>query len=92
MYYCSIFFKDLTNHGVILCEFLRNTPVVGNFEKILLRKLRKMHDFSIFFKRFNEVCDNFSRVWTKNAICWKFVKIYEISQNISLGKLRKSLF
>ena len=50
-----------------------------NFEKGFLRKLLKMHDFSIFFKRFNELCVNFSHVWTKNANCreilrkfWKF--------------------
>ena len=33
-----------------------------------------MHDFNIFFKRFNELCGNFSRVWTKNTNCWKFLR------------------
>ena len=51
-------------------------PVSGeeDFSKILknvLRKSRKMHYFSIFFKKFNKPCVKFLRVWTKNT-SWKF--------------------
>ena len=47
------------------------------FSKNFLRKFRKMNSFSIFFKRFNKPCVNFSRVWTKNTTCWKFWENFE---------------
>ena len=33
-----------------------------------------MHYLSIFFKRFNKACVNFSRVRTKNAKCWEILR------------------
>ena len=53
-----------------LLEILRK---FRNFRKILLRKLRKMNDFSVFFKRFNELYGNILRLWTKMQ-CRKFFK------------------
>ena len=38
------------------------------FWKNFLRKLLKMHHFSIFFKKFNKLCVNYSRFWTKHAL------------------------
>ena len=49
----------------------------GNFPKNLLRKLRKMHYFSRFFKKFNKPSVNFLRVWRKNTIVGHFEKIFE---------------
>ena len=46
--------------------------ILRKFSKDFLRKLRKMHYFSIFFKKFNKPRVNFLFVWTKNANCWKF--------------------
>ena len=67
-----------------ICEIFRN------FRKIFLRKLRKIHYFSVFFKRFNELCGNFSPVWTKMQIVGNFSKIFQkISKNF-LGKLLKT--
>ena len=66
---------------LIYRSFGRKTQLFGNFKKIFSRKLRKMHDFSIGFKRFYEVCAKFSRVWTKSANCWEilrnFLKIFD---------------
>ena len=36
-----------------------------------------MHYFSIFFKKINKQCINFSRVWTKNTNCWEILKIFD---------------
>ena len=51
----------------------------GHFLKLsknFLRKLRIMHYFSIFFKKFNK--PNFFRVWKKNAICWEILRKFRI--------------
>ena len=68
------FSKNLTKNALRLFEFGRKTQVIENFETIFLRKFRKMHDFRIFFKRFNEVSGKFSRVLTKNANCWEILR------------------
>ena len=51
-----------------------------NFRKIsknLLWKLLKMHYFSIFFKKVNKACVNFSLVWTKNTNFGEILKNFE---------------
>ena len=53
-----------------------------NFRKVakrFLKKIAKMHYFSIFFKP----CVTFSRVWMKNKYCW------EILRHFSMTFLRK---
>ena len=57
-------------HGRIQDFFEGNT--VRKFSKSFLRKLRKMHYFCIFFKKFKKPCVNFLRLWTKNTMYWKF--------------------
>ena len=49
-----------------------------------------MHDFSVFFKRFNEFCGNFSRDWTKMKIVENFEKIFQKFSKIFCGKLLKT--
>ena len=46
--FLHIFQKNLTNHALIFCAIGRKSQFVGNFEKIFLRKLRKMDDFSVY--------------------------------------------
>ena len=53
---------------VNLLEILRNV------RKIFLRK---MHAFCVFFKRCNELCGNFSPVWTKMQIVGNVSKIFQ---------------
>ena len=48
-----------------------------------------MHDFSVFFKRVNELCGNFSRVWTKIQILENFEKIFQKFSKGFLGTLLK---
>ena len=45
-----------------------------------------MHYLSIFLKRFNKSCANFSRVLTKNAVLGNFEKILKIFDENSLEK------
>ena len=49
-----------------------------------------MHDFSVIFKRFNELDGNFSRVWTKMQIVENFEKIFQNFSNNFLGQLLKT--
>ena len=58
MHYFSIFFKSLTKHALIFRVFGRKTLIVvkfwenfRKFAKDFLRKLPKMHSFSIFFQK-----------------------------------------
>ena len=60
-----------------LDEKVNFLEIFRNFRKIFLRKLRKIHDFSVFFKRVNELCGNFSRVWTKMQIVENFEKNFQ---------------
>ena len=46
------------------------------FNKIL-KKIAKMHDLSIFFKKFNKPWVDFSLVWTKNANCWEILQVFD---------------
>ena len=57
-----------------------------NFLKNCLWKLLKKHYFSIFFKKVNKPCVNFSRVWTKNAY---FLEILRKFPKDFVRKLRK---
>ena len=66
-----------------LDEKVNLLEILRNFRKIFLRKLRKIHDFSVFFKRLNELCGNFSPDWTKMQIVGHFSKFF-------LGKLLKT--
>ena len=50
-----------------------------------------MQYFSIFFKKFNEPCINFSLVWTTNTICWKFSLNFRKFSKVFLSKLRKCI-
>ena len=53
-------------------DFFREGDHFSKILKRFLRKLIKMHYFSIFFIIFNKACVNFSRIWTKNANVGKF--------------------
>ena len=62
-------------------DFFRGNTFWKFFKKILkkfLTKIAKMDYVRIFFKRFYKSCVNFSRVWTKNTIYWKFWEKFEI--------------
>ena len=41
--------------------------IFKRFSIILLRKLPKMHSFTILLKKFKKACVIVSRIWTKNA-------------------------
>ena len=43
------------------------------FSKDFLRKFLEVHYFSIFFKKHNKPCVNFSLVWTKNT-SWEILR------------------
>ena len=64
----------------------------GKFSKIwknFLRKLQKINYFSIFFKKLNKPCVNFSRVWTKNTNYWEILRNFlQFSKNF-FRKFRK---
>ena len=42
--------------------------------KVFLRKLLKIHYFRNVFSQFTNAWGQFLRVWTKNAICRKFLR------------------
>ena len=49
--------------------------LLGNSEKVFnvfLKKIAKLHYFSIFFKGINKACVRFLRVWTKTQSVGKF--------------------
>ena len=50
-----------------------------------------MHYFSIFFKKFNKPCVNFSRVWAKNTNFGNFEKFSKIFDKNSIGKFSEFL-
>ena len=86
----SIFWWNF-NRNIEFLDGRRQDFFGGNtFRKLkkFLRKLRKMHYFSIFFKWFNKPYVNFMRVWTKNTSCWK---IWENLSKNFLGQLRKCI-
>ena len=66
-------------------EFAGRRRIFENLQK-LLKKIPKVHCFSIFFKRFKNQCVNFSRVWTRNTNSW------EIFAENSIEKLFPSIF
>ena len=65
--------------------------IFENLQKEFLRKLPKMHYFSIFFKRFNKPYVNFSRLWTKNTICWEILRNFRKFSKDFLENLENSI-
>ena len=62
---------------------------VRQFAKKFLKKIAKMHYFSLFFKLFAK----FLRFWTKNTIGWEiFEKIMTIFDENAIEKLNFYLF
>ena len=62
--------------------------MVRKFSKNFLRKLQKMHHFSIFFKKFNKPCVNFfARLDEKRILLGNFEKILKIFDENSIEKL-----
>ena len=56
--------------------------------KIFLKKIAKMHYFSLFFQRnVTNPALIFPRVWTKNTNCWKIEKSLKIFDENSIEKL-----
>ena len=56
-----------------------------NLQKDFLRKLQKLHYFSLFFKKISKLCVKFLRVWTKNTIGWEiFEKILKFFDENSI--------
>ena len=66
-----------------LDEKVNLLEILRNCRKIFLRKLRKIHYFSVFFKRFNELCGNFSPVWSKMQIVGNIKNILKKFQKVS---------
>ena len=86
----AYFQKDLTNPSLIIRAFGRNTKFLGNFEKIFkrfLKKIVKMHYFSIFSKMLTNNALHFCAFWMKNAVLGNFEKILKIFDEKSIEKL-----
>ena len=77
----------------IFTKFSKNfQKIFKNFRKILkvfLRKLLKMPYFSIFLKNSNP-CVKFLRPWTKNTICWRFLRKFPKIFKFFLTKIAKN--
>ena len=56
--------------------FFGGGDTVRKFSKDLLRKLRKMYYFSIFFQKINKPCVNFFAFGGKTQIVGNFEKIF----------------
>ena len=57
--------------------------IFENLQKNFLKKIAKMHYFSIFFEKFKKPCVNFTCVWTKNTNSWEFlIDFRKFSKNI----------
>ena len=99
-YFSNFFTTYLRNSALIFRAFGGKAQIVGKcrenfltFSKDFLRNLRKMHSFSIFFKRLNKPCVNFSRVWTKkHKLLWNWEKILKIFDENWTEKLHFLLF
>ena len=76
--FLSIFFQKIKQTKHSLFERLdekRNLQEI--FEKIFEKFLKKIAKNALFwhiFQELNKPWVNFSRVWTKNASCWKFLR------------------
>ena len=66
--------KIFKNTQKISKNFKKYSTDFRKFLKIFLRKMLKMHYFSIVFSQFNKARGQFLRVWTKNATCRKFLR------------------
>ena len=55
--------------------------------------MQKLLYFRLFCKEITKPCVKFSRVWTKNTICWEnFEKILKLFDENSIEKLNLYLF
>ena len=70
-----IFGKNLTNHALIFSRLDEKRNLL-DFSKKFLRKLLKMHYFSIVFKKLNKPCVDFLRIWKVWEILRKFSNIF----------------
>ena len=70
------FFKNISKKLKKIKKIFKNIQKISKnfrkFLKIFLRKLQKMHYFSIFFSQFNEAMAQFLRVLTKTQFAENF--------------------
>ena len=65
-------------YGQLRGEPPRMPENLRKFAKNFLRKLQKMHYFSLFFKKISQPFVKLLRVWSKNTIAWAmFEKIFD---------------
>ena len=62
---------------------------ISKIFKTFLKKIAKMHYFSIYFKKVNKPCVIFSRIWTKNTNCWEILRNFRKISKTIIRKLRK---
>ena len=75
------FQKIFKNFQKYAKNFKKISKIFRKFLKFFLRKLLKIHYFSIGFSQVNNAGRQFLRVWTKKAICKKFMgKFSKISE------------
>ena len=66
----------------------RTSDNFRKFAKVFLRKVQKMHNFSLCSTKLYKPCVNFSCVWKKNTNGWEiFDKILKIFDDNSIEKL-----
>ena len=70
----NIFNKFSNNFQKISKNFQKITKNFSKNYKFFQQKQLKMDSFSIFCTKFNKPSIQFLRVWTKNAICCKFLR------------------
>ena len=85
-----MFYRTSTSFHGHSQDFFGGGGTFRKFFKNFLRKLRKMHYFSKFFKKFNKPCVKFLRVWTKNANCWDLLRKFSNIFKVFLKKIAKS--
>ena len=67
------FIKFLKNFVKIYKKF---SKIFNKITKKIVKKIAKNGFFSLFFEKFNKPSIPFLRVWTKNAICTKFLRTF----------------
>ena len=77
------FQKILKKYSKNIQKILKNSKNFQKYSKNIwkifknfLKKFAKNAYFSIVFSQFNEATGQFLRVWTKNAICRKFLRTF----------------
>ena len=63
--------KNIQTISKIFKKILKNFK---KFQKIIIRKVLKVHNFSRVFSQFNKARGQFLRVWAKNSNCRKFLR------------------